>query len=308
MTDPIVRPVCDWSQLHVDECAHCHGGPGVSVVGIGTIERYLQRPAPEYRYREREWRVPAPEPTACAHRRDGLCGDCDHLLNDLLYDLPELVHQLGVAMRKDTRFRPHGHRLGDVEHPDEATIPWNPGPAGVLTELQQLMAGRVWTRNTDGDGWALTPLDVRNPANRRALLEHMSRLATRAHHVIDRPRDREYSMCPRCRTEIVVEDHTLVVCPNPECTYLATWGNHQTDLLDANGDAMLTAEEIRFILDQSGEPITRQRIHYLVARHGLPREEIVRPSWAADRRLVTKPQYVYRLRDVRDLQAKLARA
>lgn len=279
------RPVCDWSLLHVDECAHCHGG-GLAVVPVGVIERYLQRPVPQYRMRDRRWRVPAPEATTCEHRRDDLCPDCDRLLDGLLYDLPELVHQVGVAMRKDTRFAPHGHRLGDAEHPDEAPIPWSPTAARVLMDLQAL------TRKTWPD--------------RRALLPALTKLAERAHRIIERPKDREYTMCPRCRAEIVVEDHALVLCPTQGCTYAATWDFHQGDLLDVCGDVMLTAKQLVGVLCANGEPITRRRVYYLVENHGLPREEIKIPDWR-DGRIVTEDQWVYRLRDVRDLQSRLAR-
>ncbi len=51
--------------------------------------------------------------------------------------------------------------------------------------------------------------------------------------------------------------------------------------------------------------VDRNRINYLIRRHGLPREQIVKPAWEGDR-LVTEPQWVYRLRDVRDLIARLA--
>lgn len=44
----------------------------------------------------------------------------------------------------------------------------------------------------------------------------------------------------------------------------------------------------------------------MIRRHGLPREEIKRAKWK-EGRIVTEPQWVYRLRDVRDMQAALAR-
>lgn len=278
------RPVCDWSTLHVDECAHCQqGGTPAVVVTIGTIEHATRRPQPAYRHRDPRWKEPDPHPTLCEHRKEDLCPTCDTLLEGLLQDLPELLHQLGIAMRKDTRFAPHGHRQGDLETPDEAPIPWNPAAASCLSDLTRLI------RSTWPD--------------RKALLVQLSTLASRAHRIIDRPKDRAYSMCPQCRHQIEIEDRTLISCP--DCHYHATWEQHQTDLLDANGDMMLTAEEIRFVLARNGEPITRQRISYLVERHGLPREQVTVPSWQG-RRIVTEARYVYRLSDVRALQERLA--
>lgn len=282
--NPSTRPVCDWSLLHVDECAHCHGQP-TTVISIGHVERYLARPAPQYRLRDSRWQVPTPERTVCEHQKHDLCPTCDRLLDGLLYDLPELIHQLGVAMRKGTRFRSRGHRKGDVEKPDEAPIQWNPAAAAVKADLQRLTF----------DLWP----------DRRVLLTQLSGVAARAHQVIDRPRDREYSMCPTCRSQIDVEDHTLIVCPAADCRYVASWERHRTDLLDAMGDAMLTMADLVVVLTRSGERVDRNRINYLIRRHGLPREQIVKPAWQGDR-LVTEPQWVYRLRDVRDLIAKLA--
>ena len=253
------------------------------VTTVASLEQTAGRPLPQYRVRDRQWRVPTPEPTDCEHQEHDLCPTCDQLLDGLLYDLPELLHQLEVAMRKATSFKPHGHRKGDIEKPDEAPIPWNPAAAACRSDLQALTRTR-WT-------------------NRRTLLTELSRLASRAHQVIDRPKDRDTTMCPHCRTSIDITDRTLITCP--DCRYHATWEQHQIDLLDANGGMMLTADEIRFVLSRTGEPISRQRIWYLFKRHGLNREKITVPTWR-DRKLVTEAQYVYRLRDVRSLQAELA--
>jgi hypothetical protein len=284
-----VRERCEWSDLHVDECAHCQG-LGSPVVSIGTVERVLGRRAPEYRFRDRVWRVEIPVPTSCEHRRDDLCPECDVLLDGLLYDLPELIEQLTIALRKGHRFAPHGFRRGDVERPDEAPIPWSPAAATALDRLRRIVTDR--------------------PEDRRVLLRRLSAAAARAHRVIDRPRDRDVTACPVCRSEIPLPARTAeaevpIVCPATECSYSASWDQHQADLLDASGDVMLTAEEVRFVLARNGEPISRQRISYLVQRHGLPRERIVVPSWRG-KRLVTDAQWAYRLRDVRDLQARLA--
>lgn len=284
-----MTPLCTLTDLPVTQCACAqHHRAEATVVSIGALERLAGRPLPAYRARIRPpWRVPAPEATTCEHRRDDLCADCDRLLDGLLADLPHLVEELGFAMRKDVAFAPHGHRRGDIERPDEAAIPWNPAAARVLGEIHQLMA------------------DARGMSRRR-MLARLSDLARHAHWIIDRPKDRVFTMCPICRAEIALDETGgTVACPTEGCTYSASWEQHQADLLDVNGDALLTAEEIRFVLSRNGEPITRQRISYLVERHGLPRQEIVLPSWQ-QKRLVTRPQFVYQLRDVRDMQAELA--
>ena len=281
---------CPDTDLPPAECA-CphHHQPAPTVITIGALEKLAGRPLPEYRPRLRpRWRVPTPEPTHCDHQKHDLCKTCDRLLDSLLADLPNLVEELGFAMRKDTRFTPHGHRKGDIQKPDEAPLPWNPSAARALTALHTFIA------------------DVRaDPGrSRRRILADLSDLATWAHRIIERPKDREYTMCPKCRTEIVVEDHTLVICPSDNCRYMSTWDNHQSDLLDANGDALLTMSDLVLILTRAGEPIDRNRINYLIRRHGLPREEIENPHWR-EGRLVTEPQWAYRLNDVRELQARL---
>ena len=279
---------CDWSDLPIAECAHCQGLTS-PVVPIGVVERSLGRRAAEYRVRPREWSVADPEVTCCTHRQDDLCGDCAKLLDALIIDVPELVAQLTTSMRKGGRFGQHGWRRGDVERPDESPIPWSPPAAKCLSDLRQFVANA--------------------PADRHLQLEQLSRLARRAHRIINRPAERETTICPTCRAEIAVPDDDpedrVIVCPTEGCSYAATWPHHLRDLLDANGDALLTAQELRFVLSHNGEPITRQRIAYLVERHGLPREQRNVPSWVGAN-IVTEARWVYRLKDVRDLQARLA--
>lgn len=283
--------ICAETELPIRECG-CpkHHRPESTVISLSTLERLAGHPLPQYRAIQRPaWRVPTPKTTRCEHRKEDLCPDCDRLLDDLLADLPNLVEELGFAMRKDVRFAPHGYRQGDVEHPDEAPIPWSPVAAGVLGATRRLMADP--------------------PQDRRLLLPSLSRLAERAHRVIERPKDRQTTMCPRCGCTITVPDddpaERSIICPVEGCAYSATWAAHLTDLLDANGEALLTAEELRFVLIHNGEPISRFRIQYLVTHHGLPREQIAIPRWK-HKRLITEAQFAYRLRDVRDLEARLA--
>lgn len=301
------QPRCAVSEVPIVECAcPAHHRPLPTVVSLAALEKLAGHPLPAYRARPRDprWKVSAPEPTVCEHRRDDLCPDCDQLLDQLLTDVPGLVAELGTAMRKGARFAEHGWRAGDVEHPDEAVLPWNPAAASALTDLRHIMT--VWgndSRVVHASGEACA-----GPSDRRTLLQQLSKTAAYAHRVIDRPRDRTYTVCPRCRTDIPVPagnpDERTVLCHSEGCHYTATWTQHLSDLLDLNGDAMLTADELRFVLTHNGEPITRFRIRYLVAKHGLPREEISIPTWK-DKRLVTEAHYAYRLRDVRELQARL---
>lgn len=298
---------CAATDLPISECG-CpqHRRGGSPVISAAALERLAGRPLPEVRYRTREpeWRVPEPKATKCTHRHDDLCGDCSTLLDNLLYDLPEIVEQLTITLRKGYRFRPRGWRRGDTETPNEAPIPWNPSALRVLADLHELMR--------------------RRPDDRHLQLFELSRLAKRAHAVIDRPVDREITMCPKCREEIVVTNRSLAVTcgakiveddPDvPEaqririCDYAASWEQHRRDLLDVNADAMLTMKDLVNIFsgDSDSPNKVRNRINYLIRRHGLPREEIQSPKWR-NGKIVTEPQWVYRLGDIQDLQNQLAR-
>ncbi|MEN0072507.1 MAG: hypothetical protein AAGC63_16130 [Propionicimonas sp.] len=294
MTEAQATTLCTLTDLPPDTCGcPTHHQPGHHpVITIAALERLTGHPLPAYRPTRRDprWKIPEPQTTVCTHRTDDLCGPCGRILNGLLHDLPDLVSELHAAMRKDTRFKPHGHRQSDRDHSDESSIPWNPAAARTLGDLNAWMADVTAQPST----WS-----------RHRQLARLSALAERAHRIIERPEDREYSMCPRCRGEITVTGHDWVICPADGCRYAATWATHQADLLDAMGDAMLTLDDLVLVLTRSGEPINRNRVNYLIRRHGLPREEIENPKWR-EGRLVTEPQWVYRLRDVRDLQARLA--
>lgn len=284
---------CDTTGLYPDECGCAeHFTDRPTVISLAALERLAGHPLPAYRMRARDphWKVPDPQRTVCDHRDDDLCGPCSTLLDQLLADLPDLVEQVGIAMRKAVRFPPHGHRRGDTETPDESPIPWNQAAALALGDLQRLIATGRHT-------------------SRHALLADLSRAARRAHRVIDRPRDRTFTMCPVCRTELVVPeadpDNRQIVCTTNGCSYSASWDQHQSDLLDANGDAMLTMNDLVLVLTRAGEPMTRDRINNMIRRHGLPREQISDPKWEDGKVVVTEPKWVYRLRDVRELAARI---
>lgn len=294
---------CHLTDLPTKECAcEHHHHAEQTVVSITTLERLAGRPLPEYRARLRPpWRVPQPEATVCEHRRDDLCPTCDQLLDGLLTDLPHLVEELGFTARKDIRFPDRGWKRGDTETPDEAPLAWHPAAANLLADLHALMAGHAQALRNDQLQW-----EAVNIRDRRALLQHLSRLAARAHRIIDRPRDRVFTMCPKCRTDIELRQRgDNVLCPNPECDYTAAWAQHQTDLLDASGDVLLTMGELCAVLTSAGEPMSRARVEKMITRHGLPREPIGTPHWREGRVVVTEPRWAYRLRDVREIQAQI---
>jgi hypothetical protein len=305
--------LCDVTGLYPDECGCAeHYIDRPTVISIAALERLANHPLPAYRLKPRDprWRVPQPERTICNHRKDDLCGACETLVAGLLHDLPQMLEQLGLTLRKAHRFAPRGFHRGDEEHPDESPIPWSVPAVRCMGDLHKLMAQA-------------------HLLSRHELLERMSKLMRRGHRVIDRPQDRDVAMCPECRGEIIILNrHRTVTCgaviveddpdaPEPTngeprrqrertCTYAASWEQFRRDLLTSNADVMLTADEIRFVLSHNGEPITRQRISYLATRHGLPREEIQAPKWQKGK-IVTEPTWMYRLGDVQDLQTELSR-
>lgn len=71
---------------------------------------------------------------------------------------------------------------------------------------------------------------------------------------------------------------------------------------------MLTMNQLILVSSEPGTPPdrVRNRINYLIRRHGLPREETQSPKWRGGK-IVTEPQWVYRLGDVQDLQTQPTR-
>lgn len=241
----------------------------------------------------RAWKVQRPERTECVHGVGGqLCRVCDRLLDRLVADLPGLLLVLREAWLKDVTFVQRGWRAGDGR-PDEASLPWSPAAGDLFDELAAVARRRDWMV----------------PADRAALLEELSGLAERAHRIVDRPPDRQWTVCPSCGATVDAVRGRQVVCRavagQQPCSYRAGWQEHQRNLLDGYADQLLTCSQLVGALTVAGEPISRQRISYLVKRHGLERLQVQRPAWR-EGRIVTEPTFVYRLGDVRSLQEWLS--
>lgn len=235
------------------------------------------------------WRVPVPELTVCDpdHRgksRAILCVPCQQMLEDLTADVPEALRQLATHRRKGGKFPPRGWRKDDESNPDEAPIPFNPNAALAVQRITNALA----------------------EDNLQERLVRLSDALRYTHRIIDRPADRVITMCPDCRTEFVVADtHQLIQCT--ACAYSSPWDRHLLRLLDVLGGSLYTGREACELLSRAGEPLTKSRLDYLVRRHGLPREERSKPSWSKGT-IVTEAVWVYRLADIRDLQAQLTEA
>lgn len=289
---------CSWSDLPVDQCAHCKGLPDMEPIGladltnrsvgdwqpaenvihIAQLEQLAGRRLPEYRWTKRspEWKVAKPEPVTCDHREDDLCGDCSSLLDDILEDLPHIIEELTTTLTKGSRFAPRGWAKGDEERPDEAPIPWSVAASSVLGEAAAYQASS-------------------EDLSRHEQLAKLSSIATRAHHIIERPKDRHITQCPHCQQVLWLEAKTGFECPTEGCGYACdTWSTHLNDLINTRPDVMLTMDELVLVFGGNPETV-RKRIQRAVTNQGLPREH--RKVWR-DGAIVEGP-WVYRLSDVR---------
>ena len=317
-------PICEWSGLMRISCPpECpdHGSgftgtpaeqrvmlntistaPGNPVTHIATLERITGKPLPIYRTTHRPtggpWtieRVPADIGCPDTHGRPPgaqLCHACANLLDGLLTDTPGLVTDLATARRRGVRF------VGGNN--DASGIPWSEAASRCHRDLVAF-------------GDELPQLDQHTALVR---LGHLHRTGRR---IIDRPRDLiNLGTCPICNHDIRQERPTLteleqataqVTCNHaplngPACPYRADWHDHQRKLLNQRADMLLTVHELVGVLTEAGEPVSRDRIKYLIRKHGLPRERITRPHLRG-KTIVTEQVWVHRLGDVRDMIADM---
>jgi hypothetical protein len=86
------------------------------------------------------------------------------------------------------------------------------------------------------------------------------------------------------------------------CGYIAEVGEHLRAQLDLAADERMTLTRVVKVLNDAGEPTSRQEIENQIYREGLPREEL--PVWQQGR--IVKVWH-YRLGDVRDWLARKKR-
>ncbi|MFT4225320.1 hypothetical protein [Micropruina sp.] len=318
-------PICDWSGLMRISCPpecpdHGSGFTGTAaeqrvmlgaiegaafrhpVTHIADLEHVAGRPLPAYRATQRPtggpWtieRIPADIGCPNTHGRPPgaqLCHACANLLHGLLADTPELITELATARRRGVRF------VGGTD--DAGGVPWSEAASRCHRDLVEF-------------GAELPDLDQHTALVR---LGHLHRLGRR---IIDRPRDLiNLGNCPICSHEIRQERPTVteleqataqVRCSHtpvdgPSCPYRADWHDHQRKLLDQRADMLLTINELVGVLTEAGEPVSRDRIKYLIRKHGLPRERITRPHLRG-KAIVTEQVWVHRLGDVRDMIAEM---
>jgi hypothetical protein len=258
----------------------------------------------------------------------GICADCASDLRSVLADVPRLLDDLDIAIAGESRFVEHGIRTNGSEptgggHP--AIAAQNRLTQALLGDGTQAHPGvKDWFDNY-GPAKIATRL-----ASKLNLLQHeprmpnlardISQAASRAHKVIDMPKDMTYfGPCPDCGRDLVQErihrddTETPVACRYPSCSYAQPLAEHQRKLLAAGEDRWLTVGELVSAITSGGEVVTRDQIDGWIKRGGLAREKRVRPRYV-NGELKTEEVWTYRLGDVRERataayerrQAKLA--
>lgn len=297
---------CGTFTMTSDEYALYHGG---NVTTIRHLEQVAARPLPQYRARYNTWRVPEPKTTHCDHATEALCQTCEALLDNLLADLPYLVHELGIAARKAQHFAPRGNtrqrrecptdNCAGTMHPTneqwkcatcgtvaefESALPYNNGASTELRRINQMMAERH--------------------DDRRALLTIMSRRLEAGHKVIERPDNMLYlGACPTCNNDLYAERGDTVDC-DLDCGYRTTWAAHHEHLLDQLEDRLMTMAEVVTLYQAAGQPITRRRVQWIIESRHVPVQRLTMARWHGALGMRTEPIAVIRLGDFRTEHAR----
>jgi len=293
-------------------------GQASPVVTITELERRVGRPLPQYRLRtverrgphqvvvEELWAVERPRVTVCddSHQRPPgaqLCHACFDTLEWLLGDVPAMVEQLQLAARKGVRFVAHGTPPAAVDQEtgqviEESPLPWNEAARRALARLRDALPsghGPVVAASR----WALCNLQ---DLDQRGLLVQLTAAMSRAHAVIERPRDVAYvGRCPQCSADLYAARGGMVRCYAPLdlateqwCEYSATWDQHLARVVQASDDRLLTVSELVVALG-----LSRDQVKNLTRR--MEGSQLQRPHLYGHE-IVTQTVTVYRLGDVRD--------
>lgn len=309
-------PICEWSGLPriwcPDTCPdHNTSFPMTdtekallenrfsAVLKVDTLEQTAERRLPEYRAKPRTvtrrgdakivighaWNLDQPKPARCdtSHTRppgQQLCHDCANQLEAALGDVPAIVNDLNLALRKAVRFVPHAF----TSDPDEAPLPFNPSASSALSQLATALGGEP----VRASRWWLT--NWRTSTHQTELLKHLTKAIAHAHKVIERPRDHVHlGRCPHCETELVAERGMPVTCPQGD--YTADWDTHLNHILNESEDRLLTVSELVTALD-----LPRDKIKNLTRR--MLGRQLDRPHLDGHQ-IVTKQVTVYRYGEVK---------
>lgn len=323
MTTPVLDPrpglpICDHTGLQRLWCNHCDGFTMTqaeydlyhgNVTTIRHLEAAAGRPLPQYRARYNTWRVETPEATRCDHTTNGtLCPACDLLLDNLLADLPYIVHELGIAQRKAQHFAPRGHHRGNhLPCPTEdcpgtlkpTNEQWQCTHCGHQVEFESALP---WNNAASACLRSIRLMEAERNHDRPNLLAALSSLAARGHKVIERPDNQLYlGACPDCSQDMYAERGEPVTC---ECGHHTTWEAHHEYLLDRLEDRLMTVAEIVTLYQAAGQSISRDRVNYVVRCRRIPTQQLTMAKWRGVLGMRTEPITVVRLGDFRVEHAK----
>ena len=291
---------CGTFTMTADEWNLYHGG----VTTIRHLEAVAARPLPQYRARYNTWRVPEPKATTCDHATEALCPACDSLLDDLLADLPYLVHELGVAARKAQRFAPRGNTRQRREcpaddcpgtmHADDEQ--WKCAVCGTVAEFQSALP---YNNGATTELRRINRLIAERHDDRRTLLQIMSRRMENGHKVIERPDNLLYlGTCPTCTNDLYAERGDTIDCETG-CGYRTTWAAHHEHLLDQLEDRLVTIAEVVTLYQAAGQTLSRDRVNSLIRYRHIPTQQITQAKWHGATGMRTEPITVLRLGDFR---------
>jgi uncharacterized Zn finger protein (UPF0148 family) len=286
-------------------CAHCSHttveqktiGPPVTAPRFNPDELLLWLDYPSGL-----WCTLKPEPVICDHGKpDGsmLCPVCEERLWRALADVPRLVADLELHLTKQNVFLERGmpqpsEDEEEAEVVDESPLPYVEAASSTLRDLTRVLGERP-AREAINRLYAWR--DTLRLPHLAEFASRLTRATTKAFRVIDmNPYLTHYGTCPTCKTDIRIErvpEEDDVVCPG--CGYKAKVADHLRAQLDLAADRQFTLTDVVKVLNDAGEPTTRQEVENLIYRQGLPREQV--PVWQ-DGRL--EKVWKYRLGDVRD--------
>jgi hypothetical protein len=256
------------------------------------------------------------------HVDRGLCVDCAESLARVLADVPRLLDDLDVAIAGESRFVEHGIRTaaGNADtasgrHP--AIAAQNRLTLALIGDGTQAHPGvRDWFDYYGPASYArqlARKLDQLQPEPRMPnLARDISQAASRAHKVIDAPKELwYYGPCPSCERDLWQErihhedTKTPIVCRYPSCNYAAPLDVHNRRALEVGHDRRMTIDELVGAITSGGIAVTRGMIEGWIYRDGLPRERRNRPRYV-DGELHQNEVWTYRLGDVLDYALRAA--
>lgn len=278
-----------------------------------------------------------PTPRTCArkhHQHSGICDDCLADFRKVLADVPPMLLDLDAAIAGDVNFVERGQFAGFEADPD---LVGGRNPAVLAQQrLVTAIVGDGTNAHPGFSDWAgpqhpmwmadtllsALPL-VQDEPRLPQLAQDISQAMSRAHHVIDRPKDLQfYGPCPNCNKELWQErvrddEDAMIICHNRKpredgkgverCGYKEHLDVHQKRILDKAEDLLMTVTELVGALPMAGEPVSRHQINGWIRRKRLLERQTHKLKWNPETEEVEQiPEVRYRLGDARVLAEEAA--